>query len=240
MPRTSVTRYAERYGLYERKFSRSKTNEVDETYFEKIDNANKAYWLGFIMADGNIYHRKDSDVVQFEIKIQQSDKELLEKFALDIGFPVEKISIGERVRKGNITKYSSIRSYNKNFCEGLIKHGIVDQKTGKEFFPKMPIEFQRDFVRGFWDGDGCVSGDCLVVSMSFKMISQLSIFFAERSIVTSVNYSITNSGKILYSIRIPKAFLPEFKDLVYYDGCLGLKRKIECINNKVRSIRNDE
>lgn len=240
MARTSVTRYAKKYGLYEKKFSRTKTNKIDETYFEEIDNAKKAYWLGFIMADGSLYHYKDSDKVQFELKIKESDKELMENFAEDIGFPVEKLVFRDSTRKGTLTHSIALKTYNKRFCDNLIKHGIVDRKSGKESFPKIPTEFQRDFVRGFWDGDGNISEICTAVSMSFKIISQLSLFFAKRFVVTFVNYSITNNKKMIYSIKIPKKSLSAFKNIVYYDGCFGLKRKIECINKIIKSIRNDE
>ena len=240
MPRTSVTRYAKRYELYTEKFTRTKTNTINEDYFDIIDTSNKAYWLGFIMADGSIYHYKNSNKIQFELKIQESDSELIEKFVKDIEFPIEKVFHRERKRKETLTHSVGIRSYNERFCENLIKHGIVDQKSGKETFPSLPMEFRKDFVRGFWDGDGTVYGVCSAVSMSFKMISQLSIFFAKRAIVSSVNYSTTSTGKMLYSITIPKEFIPDFKDLVYYDGCLGLKRKIESINKTVESIRNNE
>ena len=240
MSRTSVTRYAKRYELYNKKFTRTKTNTINEDYFDIIDTSNKAYWLGFIMADGNIYHYKDSNKIQFELKIQESDSELIEKFAKDIGFPLEKIYHRVRERKGTPTYSVGLRSYNERFCKNLIKHGIVDQKSVKETFPSLPAELKKDFVRGFWDGDGTVSGACSASSMSFEIISQLSIFFAERDIVSSVGCSIIQSGKTFYRISIPKKSLPDFKDLIYYDGCLGLKRKIECINDKIRSIRNNE
>lgn len=32
--------------------------KINENYFENIDNKNKAYWLGFIAADGNVYGNK--------------------------------------------------------------------------------------------------------------------------------------------------------------------------------------
>jgi len=236
MPRTSVTRYAERFGLYSAKFSRTQKNDINEAYFEDIDNAQKAYWLGFIMADGNIYHYKNSDKVQFELKIKQEDKEHLEIFADAISFPKDKIRSGSAMRKGSETYYASIRSYNKSFCNNLIKHGIVDRKSGKEFLPKeIPMEFQRDFVRGFWDGDGHLSQhDIFVASLSFDLIANFSSFFCRSSILSMVSKKTTSTGKDLFFLDISFKSFNDFKNLIYYDGCLGLPRKI----NAIRDIRS--
>ena len=54
-PRTCITRYALRYGIYKSKFTRDKNNNINEDYFKTIDSAEKAYLLGFIMADGNLF-----------------------------------------------------------------------------------------------------------------------------------------------------------------------------------------
>lgn len=229
LPRTSVVRYARKYELYTPKFSRTKTNHINEHYFENIDTANKAYWLGLIMADGNIYHYKNSDKVQFEIKLQQKDKQLLIDFANDIEFPSEKIQDKESVRKGTVTYSSSLRTYNKDFCESLIVYGISDRKSGAECMPKqIPMEFRRDFIRGFWDGDGHISSNHVyVASLSFDIISQLSRAFAKSSIVTYVTKESTSTGKDLFRIYISAKSWNDFKNLIYYDGCIGLKRKIE-------------
>lgn len=236
VPRTSVTRYAEKHGLYTPKFSRTAKNAIDEHYFDIIDSAPKAYWLGVIMADGNIYHYKDgSQKVQFELKIKQEDQELLVKFAQAIGFPEDKISLRSRERKGTMTYSASIRSYNAIFCGSLEKYGISDRKEGSESFPRklIPTEFHKDFVRGVWDGDGSLSHRRLYIgSLSLPLISQFSKFFANSDIMTYLEYDVTPTGKkIMYKLYISAQSWEKFGDLIYYQGCLGLKRKIEIAKN---------
>lgn len=243
MSRTSITRYAIKYGLYELKFKRKSKNEINENYFDKIDNARKAYWLGFIMADGSIYHYKNDDKMQFEIKIQEKDKKLLEEFAQDISFPLDKIKTKEEKRCETITVSVSLRTYNKNFCNSLIKYGITDLKSGNETFPKkmLPVEFYKDFVRGLWDGDGSVSDKRLYIgSMSLNLISQLSKFFASSDIMHYLDYDLTKiNKKTLYRLYISAQSWEKFKNLIYYQGCLGLDRKIKIINN-IRSTKYGE
>lgn len=235
MPRTSVSRYAAKYGLYEKKFTRTSKNSINETYFENIDNAKKAYWLGFIMADGNVYHYKDSDKVQFEIKLQASDADHLREFAKEIGFPEDKIHLRDSERNGTMTQCATIRSYNSKFCNSLEAYGISDRKSGRESFPRklIPTEFHKDFVRGFWDGDGNIEKRRIYIgSLSIGMISQLSKYFAASDIMTYLEYDITPTGKkIMYKLYVSAQAWEKFRDLVYYQGCLGLKRKIEVIKD---------
>lgn len=39
----------------------SRKHFFNESYFEVIDTEDKAYWLGFLYADGNIYYHKDKN-----------------------------------------------------------------------------------------------------------------------------------------------------------------------------------
>lgn len=233
MSRTSVTRYAQRYGLYETKFSRYSKNNINENYFVNIDSADKAYWLGFIMADGNVYQHKDSNRMSMEIKLQQSDIQHLKNLANMIGFPEEKVISGTKQdsRTGKSYSYASIRTYNNVFCSNLLQYGVMPRKTGHEVFPRnqIPIEFQSDFVRGFWDGDGSVFEDTInVCSTSIAFICTLSSWLCHRSIHYSLRYD-----NHIYRILISKYSYKDFLDIVYYPNCFGLTRKV----NAAYSIR---
>lgn len=51
---------------------------ADYDKFKKIDNPDKAYWLGFIAADGNVLLRQNSGTLR--IGVHTKDREHLEKF----------------------------------------------------------------------------------------------------------------------------------------------------------------
>ena len=53
--------------------------KCESDFFENIDSEEKAYFLGFLMADGNVYVRKQSQpCIRLEISVK--DLEILERF----------------------------------------------------------------------------------------------------------------------------------------------------------------
>lgn len=56
--------------------------KFNESIFDSIDSEEKAYWLGFIFADGYIsgYNSNGKNDFHFEISLKGSDKEHLDKF----------------------------------------------------------------------------------------------------------------------------------------------------------------
>ena len=122
----------------------------NEKFFETIDNEKKAYWLGFIAADGCVYIRAGHQG-QVSLTIQERDKELLEQFKQDTEstHPINKCG-----------SFVSINLVSQKMFDDLNEKGIIPRKTwhldfnkiysyvGKQFFP--------DFVRGYFDGDGSI------------------------------------------------------------------------------------
>lgn len=88
-------------------------------FFKTIDTEEKAYWLGFIAADGNI--RKNLLACSIELKL--SDKGHLEKFAecFDGYYRVEELQ----------REYPSarIQIYSKQCCLDLAQYGVTPTKS---------------------------------------------------------------------------------------------------------------
>lgn len=123
----------------------------NEHYFDVIDSEHKAYWLGFIFADGSI--RKN----QLSLEIQEKDKDLLEQFKKDLNLN-SKISI--RTRKN--TTVCCVRMTSEHLCNTLATYGIVPNKTQKtRHLPQVQKEFVPHFLRGLIDGDGWITIDKL-------------------------------------------------------------------------------
>ena len=133
-----------------------KNRIFNENYFEKIDNPNNSYWLGFIYADGWVCCNYDTYNYELGIELQKSDRYHLEKFNKEIG-GVHKIvdEHHEKIIANNpkisITDSSVLRIYSKKIVEDLIKHNVVPNKTLNPIFPKLNDYFY-DFFRGYIDG----------------------------------------------------------------------------------------
>lgn len=135
----------------------SKRYKFDETYFKKIDTQDKAYWLGFIYADGFITSKKKHGNRSLGISLSIKDKEHLEKLnqCLNSNTPVntyiEKSGFGE----GN--EYCRVIYVSKELTDDLISHGVYENKTDIITSPTtIPYKFIKDFIRGYFDGDGSV------------------------------------------------------------------------------------
>ena len=70
-----ISKYLKQYGIYEHPIY-----TVDSNYFQFINTEEKAYWLGFIFADGYIETPKPNMKYTFEICLSCKDKHHLEKF----------------------------------------------------------------------------------------------------------------------------------------------------------------
>jgi hypothetical protein len=137
----------------------SRKYKYNENFFDVIDTEEKAYWLGFIYADG--YITKRGNTYQLGIALSRKDKSHLEKFikSLDSNIVIRNYT-NKTVFKEN-TEYSRVIISNNHICEQLIKKGCVRRKTDKLIFPSydiIPKELIHHFIRGYFDGDGCLTG----------------------------------------------------------------------------------
>lgn len=130
--------------------------KFDNTVFDKIDSEEKAYWLGFIYADGNISSNNNS----LTINLSAKDKEHLEKFN---NFIKNTKSVREFNTKTNGKEYPTCQIIvtNKHFKERLIELGVCPKKSLVLTFPPIDIfvnpKLIVDFIRGYVDGDGCLT-----------------------------------------------------------------------------------
>lgn len=122
--------------------------KLNERFFETIDTEEKAYWLGFLYADGS------QNGKQFQIGLQIGDKNHLEKFAKSINCEHRVKEIKKSSHRKGIAANLQISS--KLFCYHLEQQGCVRNKTFVTQYPKIPNHLDRHFIRGVFDGDGTI------------------------------------------------------------------------------------
>ncbi len=126
----------------------SKKYSFNENFFEKIDTEQKAYWLGFIVADGCICR---NDII---IELKDDDEIHIKKFIKDIDGNNKTQSVSYKQFNSHHTRLS-IRS--KKMYNDLINLGITTNKSLTASKPhNIPTELEKHFWRGIIDGDGCV------------------------------------------------------------------------------------
>lgn len=153
-------------------------NNYNENYFEKIDTEDKAYFLGFIFADGCIIYDPSKYRYKIEIKLHPKDRHILESLI--------KFIEGEmKIWYDNNREMCQVSISGKKFVSDLIKLGLTPNKTFNLEYPKISEKLEKHFLRGYFDGDGCIRvrtdkrdntklGDLRIVSGSIDMLNMIN------------------------------------------------------------------
>lgn len=167
-------------------FKLRKNKRINENYFDDINTEEKAYLLGFFLADGCISteHNDGSRAQNFRFTVNNSidDEEIINKFSSvicpdNIVAKKTKLNNDKVVRKPQLcVRWSS----KYMFDQFISKYNITPRKTKdttfKFPFETIPQDLVRHFIRGFFDGDGSVSshnyGNTIYFNFSFTSTSQ--------------------------------------------------------------------
>lgn len=243
-----------RLGLTENIMNKNRGNQ---NFFDVINTEEKAYWLGFIYADG--YVIKSERNYELGIELNYKDVEHLNKFNSIFNNyykVIKKVGnynsieiLNGKEPTNRVSEACLIRIYSKSIYEGLIKNGVVQNKTYSNIFPKIEdnVLFLH-FLRGYIDGDGSyVIKD---VERQYKTLKkykypQITIegnnlnmfkYIIER---LQNDFNITSrvyKDRKCYKLEIAKkSDCLKLIDLMYDNATIYLDRKFEIIN-KIKSI----
>ncbi|WP_299831689.1 hypothetical protein [uncultured Metabacillus sp.] len=125
-------------------------------FFKEIDSEDKAYWLGFIMADGCVTKKTYKNSSMLKITLKVNDIKHLEKFknAINGTYPIRKY---EQQTNYGLGKYCEIKIQDDIFCSHLNHKGVVPNKSLILKYPNISNEYSKDFIRGYFDGDGSIT-----------------------------------------------------------------------------------
>ena len=124
---------------------KSKYAKTDKFRFEKIDTKEKAYILGFILADGSITEKEIVDIA-----VSLYDKKVLEFIGKNINAHVH---------------YSHVlNKANRRFPKARITKKIPDirkfyggRKKEDRHYPRVRKDLERYLLQGVFDADGCLT-----------------------------------------------------------------------------------
>jgi hypothetical protein len=124
-----------------------------DTKFFETWSPEMAYVLGFLVADGYVFtNPRGSQYVCFV----SADKEIIEEIRKALKSN-HKIGIKKQPKHANYKNAHVLQIGNKEAVTKLKSFGIIQNKSLVIKYPKgIPEEFLGHFVRGYFDGDGCV------------------------------------------------------------------------------------
>lgn len=124
-----------------------------ENIFQTINTPEKAYWIGFLYADGYVTNNGI-----FGCGLQEQDKKHLEKFLTFLGMCKEQIQ--ECIKIDNSTHTVRINIGRKQTYQDLINLGFSNIKSYDKtltVWNSIPKQYKKEFILGLWDGDGSFS-----------------------------------------------------------------------------------
>ena len=131
--------------------------KVNEQFLNNINTEEKAYILGFICADGHI--EKD----RLNITVSIKDKDILEKIrkAMQSNHPIKKVKRTNLYNKTDRKTLTLVELMigSVKLVKPLFNMGLTTNKTytlNGDIVKYIPKYLIRDFLRGYFDGDGNV------------------------------------------------------------------------------------
>lgn len=218
---------------------KNKIKLYNKMYFQNIDTPNKAYWLGFIYADGwvrLIYF--GSKVIKGEVGLELKDTDVghLEKLRNQVGGE-HKIVFKERDKiicdasYISHTRSATLRFYSKEMALDLISQNIIERKTDFPNYPIVKDSLFIDFLRGYIDGDGCISiNKCTKNLVSVQITSSHQEVFKYIQLKVAQLYQLypriykqkNRKYRLIFNRRDAETLLEK---CYYDDGAVCLDRK---------------
>lgn len=209
--------------------------EVNQHYFDTIDNEFKAYWLGFLYADGcvRLTDSKGKQQNILEVGLASCDIGHVEKLKKSL-----QSSHLIKHRTHSNGKYHSDRLaiVSSNMCNSLNALGCIPNKSLKLEFPneqQVPRHLIRHFIRGYFDGDGCIhiNIEKRNVSVSFmgteKFLTSLQDVLCSELDITRTKMQTREGNKAL-SVSWGNVYtIEKIYKYLYGDCNIYLERKLK-------------
>ena len=203
----------------------SKKYNYYDSIFENIDSEEKAYWLGFLYADGYVRVRKSGSELRLKLSIKDKDHLLkFKKFISPDDIPV----VYEEYKK---SKSYKISISSKKIVKDLINKGCINKKSLLINQPVLLDNLQSHFIRGYFDGDGWISlnkkgyfsfGIC---SGSEDMIKSLQSIVCNKCNISPNKLYPNKNTKCFSFIHNSSTDIVKIANYLYKESSIFLERK---------------
>jgi intein-encoded DNA endonuclease-like protein len=202
---------------------------LNKDYFKVINTQKKAYILGLLYADG--YNQETKN--QIRLTLQRQDRNILDKINIELNHNKPLILLRD--------KYLDLSINSKEISRDLSNLGCTQKKSFTIEFPytKIPKNLYKDFIRGYFDGDGCISinqyNDIQInITGNLKFIIEIQLIFESILNVNRTKLQKRNSSYSLFYHGKNVCF--KILDYLYRDNPISLERK-EKLYKKIVSLQ---
>jgi ribosomal protein L20A (L18A) len=235
----SVYKYMKLYHIEYKKHYTGIYN-CNENFF-KEETPESFYVAGFLAADGSLQQRKYSKIVK--ICLSKKDKQHLEKIKsiLKSNHPIKEYQV-KPTKKSKISGYCvEIQIVSNTLFDDLARFNIIPKKTFVYCIPEWIINHQlvNHFMRGYFDGDGCVSwcglGDGRTIRQLYFNILGTKLFLEAYQNILEHNCQLNHNNLCqkdnVFSLSYSgNNIIQRIGNFLYKDATIYLERKYDQIN----------
>lgn len=200
----------------------------DQDFFEVIDSEDKAYWMGYIVADGSV--GKYGVEYRVSVATKDSDEYHIRRLADAVGFKgtIKKTGGAYGIAAGS-PKCSHLVFKRKKMYLDLVSHGVLPRKSKDGTCPKVEGPIATHFWRGVIDGDGSVffSDGVPYISLcgSNDVVSSFREWCIGQGASAGINVVVTKAG--LSQIQYGRKAARLITRALYRECSISLDRKQE-------------
>jgi len=192
---------------------------------------NKLYLIGFFYADGCLHKQTKKHKHSLSVTLSNKDYFITDNFKKLFG------GCTYQVRSG---KYSRWFLSSSNLYKELENFGLTPRKTYTLKMPK--LKYYKDFIRGYFDGDGSVylSQHNTIMSEFWgtkEFLNSISQILGDE-IDPIMNVKVSKGKRKTYRLRYNQTQSLLLYRWMYGDNCLCLKRKRSRFENGINRVMN--
>jgi len=196
---------------------------LDENYFNDIDTEMKSYLLGFLMADGSIDEERNT------LRLMCADQDILKLLQTELKTNKPIRFVQNSIKNIKHKDMYDISICSLKICSDLIKHGIIKRKSYYSEFPKnLNSNLIHHFIRGYFDGDGCITHSITFTGNKNFLTSLKDILFLETGYNPHVYVRFPERNNDIITIAYcKKDEVLTIKNYLYKNATVYLNRKYE-------------
>ena len=226
---------------------------IRHDFFKNINTELQAYLLGFYVADGSIDEKRKT----FRIHLSKKDKELVDLYKEIISPEARTFVVKQHFTTGREkSKIIAHESYGVDINSSILVNDLNNLNYGYRksylnlLLPIIDQKLMRHFIRGYFDGDGCITGwmsyekgksDRFRYSFDISgktksLLNDIICYFKKYNIKININYIVRDD---MFRIKTSsKNDIKKIYNILYNNSNFYLSRKFNKFNYYVNTEVN--